>query len=411
MRATKALQVVLLLSAAALGQVLSPLEIDDPAARDLQERYLHQLESLGTEIHAHHFPYNFYFSRDLDLNEDQQRSMDQRSIRFEKYGQRMALEVTGNYYASYSSDKLNENQRARQTFNDVILPMLKIIVPRFSADEAVQAYAFEISHHVRRKVMGVPAENAENVAVVFPAAVAQRLLAANQPSQQQSALLDAEVYVNGERIDLWLTDASPEEQAAQREQHVPRKEAALTAQADAAPDPSVSPELLHPSKLPVRLVSKDDLDKLRTQYQDTLASMQQGINDQAHFVAYAPPAFIAFHQGVYLQLSLTSTLSASAAGSRYRLAAFAFDDHISHLVRPVLAYFQQDPHFDGIDFSTTVKVPGSDASQAVEFILPLNAMRCYQAYDCSGQQLLNAGIVLINGERVSLDLIPAETNP
>jgi hypothetical protein len=412
MRIIDVLLAALLLSAVALGQVLSPMEITDPSARVLQNQHVRQLEAAGAEIQAHHFPYHFYFSRVLDLNEDRQRAADQRSIRFEKYGQLMALELTGNYYASYSAEKLTGNQRARQTFNDAILPMLKIVSPLFSADEAVQAYAFEISHHVRRTVMGVATENPENLVMVFTRGTAQQLLAAQDAPQQQSALLDAEVYVNGQRTDLWLTEDAAQMEAAKRERHAPQRTQPQGAMAEPAPahDPTVSSKLLNPPALPARLVSKQDLDKLRAEHQDTLASMQHGIDDQAHFVSYAPPSFIAFHQGAYLQLSVTSDLPATAAGSRYRMAAFAFDEHIAHLIRPVLVYFQQDPDFDGIDFSTTIKAPAGEAPEAVEFILPFNAMGCYQNYECTGQQLLNAGIVLINGERVGLDLIVAEAN-
>ncbi len=35
-------------------------------------------------------------------------------------------------------------------------------------------------------------------------------------------------------------------------------------------------------------------------------------------------------------------------------------------------------------------------------------MHCYEAYDCTGQQLLDAGAVLIDGKRVGLDLQLAE---
>jgi hypothetical protein len=35
-------------------------------------------------------------------------------------------------------------------------------------------------------------------------------------------------------------------------------------------------------------------------------------------------------------------------------------------------------------------------------------MHCYENYDCTGQQLIDAGTVLINGERASLDLLRAE---
>ena len=51
-----------------------------------------------------------------------------------------------------------------------------------------------------------------------------------------------------------------------------------------------------------------------------------------------------------------------------------------------------------------------EASEAVEFFLPLESLRCYESFDCTGQQLINAGAVLINGERVSLDLQTAEAD-
>jgi hypothetical protein len=38
----------------------------------------------------------------------------------------------------------------------------------------------------------------------------------------------------------------------------------------------------------------------------------------------------------------------------------------------------------------------------------MSAVQCYAKYDCSGQELINRGMVLINGERVTLDLVRAE---
>ena len=135
------------------------------------------------------------------------------------------------------------------------------------------------------------------------------------------------------------------------------------------------------------------------------------LESQAHFVAYAPPKFVAFRQGIYLELSLNSNLPASAAGSRYKLAAMAFDEHIAHLIRPLLGYFKDEKEFDGIGFSTNIHLSGKpavSASEAAEFFFPLSSLRCYEKYDCTGQQLLDAGTVLINGERVALDLQIAE---
>jgi hypothetical protein len=90
----------------------------------------------------------------------------------------------------------------------------------------------------------------------------------------------------------------------------------------------------------------------------------------------------------------------------------AFDEHIASLVRPVTAYFENESDFDGISFSTTVTLNsntgGAGNSESVEFFFPFPLLRCYQKYDCTGQQLIDGGTVLINGERVSLDLLQAE---
>ena len=143
-----------------------------------------------------------------------------------------------------------------------------------------------------------------------------------------------------------------------------------------------------------------------------LDGMVKELDPQAHFVSYASPSFIAFRNGVYLELSINTALAEPATASRYRVAALAFDDHVAHLIRPVLGYFKDDSQFDGLGFSSTLHLVAKSGtgtnSQAVEFFFPFAALRCYERYDCTGQQLIDAGTVLINGERVSLDLQTAE---
>ena len=139
--------------------------------------------------------------------------------------------------------------------------------------------------------------------------------------------------------------------------------------------------------------------------------MVHDLDKQAHFVSYAPPSFIPFHKGVYLQLSVTATLQENEGGSQYRVAALAFDEHIAHLIRPVVASLTSRRDFDGIDFSASVRLAGATGSGvAVEFIFPTDALLRYQDYDYTGQQLINLGFVLINGERAGLDLQSAEAS-
>jgi hypothetical protein len=78
------------------------------------------------------------------------------------------------------------------------------------------------------------------------------------------------------------------------------------------------------------------------------------------------------------------------------------------LIRPLLDYFPTDADFDGVDFSTSIHVAGDSKSESVEFFLPYRLMKCFASYDCTGQQLLDAGTVIINGERAALDLQIAE---
>jgi len=59
-------------------------------------------------------------------------------------------------------------------------------------------------------------------------------------------------------------------------------------------------------------------------------------------------------------------------------------------------------------FRTTVTAAGS-AADTVEFLFPLAELRRYENHDITGQQLISTGFVLINGERVGLDLPTAET--
>lgn len=403
----------MLLTGVAAAQVLSPMEVSDPAQRNLQQRYTGALQAAASGILAHKFPYPFYFSRVLDIDLEKQLQTDQRSIRFGRFEDQMVLEITGNYFVSYSAPAMDANARARCTFFDVMLPLLKATVPLFPADQDFQAFALEVSHHVRGKIAGIKTENAENIVLVLPRAAAKKLVNATGLEQQQAAVLEGRAYLDGEPMMLWLSEEpAPKDWNKRTRQHVKEKtEVASTVAPPVVPEPTVSPTLLKPSDMPVRLIAPDTLTKLQSAHERVVARMVKDLGPQAHFVTYAPPAFIAFHQGAYLQLATESILANPGNLSRYTAAALAFDDHISHLVRPVLAYFQQESSFDGVDFSTTVKSPGMPAPIAVEFLLPFSAMQCFAQYDCTGQQLVDSGIVLINGERAALSLEVAERIP
>jgi hypothetical protein len=423
--------VSLLATTISTAQVVAPVEIKDPALRALQFKYMDDLKAIGAEINNSSFPYPFYLSRKLDLDEQQQKSADQRSIRFDQYNGRTVLAITGNYYAAYSADQINKDLRARSTFLAVVEPILKVVVPKFQTNASVQGYAVEISHHILGKVMGVSMERPENLMMFFPQNAALKLLAAKDETAEQAALLVGQFFVNAEPVTIWLNGEGPQAGLKPPVPDAPQEGEPATlvgAQILEGTDGRGSVANVIPSfpkrTKPVndvphpqpRDTSPEALASVQAAHKQTLETMLKELDPQAHFVSYAAPSFVAFRENVFLELSLNTTLNEAAAGSRYRLAAMAFDDHIAHLIRPVLGYFKPDPKqdlkFDGIDYSTTIHLSGKNqpasGSEAVEFFFPLATLRCYEAYDCTGQQLIDAGTVLINGERVSLDLQIAE---
>jgi hypothetical protein len=442
MRANRLLIIAVLFIGCRLlpAQVVATVEISDPGLRALQQQSFNDLKAVGQTIASYPFNFPFYFSRKLDIDEKVQKRSDQHSIRFERYNDATVIAVSGNYYGAYSSDKFNEEQRARQTFQDVVVPILKSVVPTFQTSSAVQGYAVEVSHHVVSKTMGMPIERTENLMMYFPQAAAAKLVAAQSNLALQGALLDADVLLNAKQLNIWMTDEDgtllKDPVAAPPSASVAAVHPAATSAVAAppvtpshtesaavvAPEPSREPSPAPPAAAPIappsiaaRDTSPQALAALQSSIQGASNHLLKDLQPDAHFVAYAPPVFIAFRHQVYLELSMTTALAESADASRYKLAALAFDEQISPLVRRVLTYFPGDQNFDGVSFSTTVRLrtkPGVPPGKAlsVEFFFPLESLRRYVAYECTGQQLINDGVVLINGERAGLDLQVAQGN-
>ncbi|HWS18520.1 MAG TPA: hypothetical protein VN223_10910 [Candidatus Elarobacter sp.] len=405
------------------AQVLSLGKVTDPVSKRLQKQYFAQLQQISTETTTIHFPYPFYFSQMLDIDEARQKQLPQGSIRFDQFNGRTVLAISGNYYISYSSSQLNGNQRARETYQDVVLPLLKAAVMRVDRSVPFEAYAFEVSHHVRNKVLKVNTEGAENLMILFPRAIAERLVRAKDAESQQSALLESEVYLNGEPFTLWLTgDDAPDDvkdHYLARHGHSDSTKTSSIIIEPVEPGTLVSSNLVAESDLARTVrerrntphdISPATLQKLQTTYDSTLQRLVPELKQEAHFVDYAPPSFIAFHNEAYLQLSMNTDLEQPAGASQYRISAMAFESHISHVLRPVAKYFHDLPQFDGVDFTTTVHQSAQPSSLSVEFVVPFSALTCYEKYDCTGQELISRSIVLINGERVTLDLQRAEVD-
>ena len=204
-----------LFHASTRAQVLSPEEIRDPQMSALQRKYLAELKLITKAAAAYSFPYHFYFSRTLDLPEKEQQQSDQRSVQFDRYEGQTVLKITGNYFASYSTELMKPEERARQTYQEVMLPLLQACVTALEKTDVPQSFAFEISHHVRKKLLGVSSEGVENVVLILPRESAKRLVAASDARAQQTAVLEGQAFLNAVPVSFWPRSEAEIAQAEQ----------------------------------------------------------------------------------------------------------------------------------------------------------------------------------------------------
>jgi hypothetical protein len=170
-----------------------------------------------------------------------------------------------------------------------------------------------------------------------------------------------------------------------------------TSPAAVAADPPTAPPL--PTQV--------DADRLEEKYHLQLAALAKEGAARYHFVDYAPPAFVIFHDQVALQMTLKNSLSfGSGKGSIYKRAAQSFDLFLAPLLKDVTARVSPDVEFQLYDFSVLNKLsPGvKETSEAVEFICPRAAVKQFVNAEITNQQLLDQSVVLVNGVRIALNL-------
>jgi hypothetical protein len=239
----------------------------------------------------------------------------------------------------------------------------------------------------------------ENLSFVVPRATAVKITEVSDTDQQLTALSGARVYVDSQIVVFdGQTKAPAPATASVSRTGVENAPVAAPVRPAVAPAPASAREG----------VSASAIDQRRTVLQPQLDRMVQELGPQAHFDPSAKPALFDFRGAPYLRIPVITTLASADAGSQYRLAALAFDRHVSHLIRSVLPYVKDALVFEGIDFRTTVSAGSNSMPDTVEFLFPTTELQRYENYDITGQQLINAGFVLINGERVGLDLQSAE---
>jgi hypothetical protein len=416
---------------------VSPSEILNPDLKVLEESYFQQLKTLNQSIAKTKFPFPFYLSRFVGLDPARQAQADSRGLEFVRFRDRVILKVTGNYNAAYDTGRLTRNERAAGTFRTVVLPVLEQVTAALPQDLLCDGIGFEISHHTHTRDHSYDYEGKEVLVVVLDRDDAWALSRASTDPERQELVNRSRVYVSGAEFGLSLTERDPlNVQALPRS--VPAKpDATSTARSSTTAGrssllrsnlsmPSASPVVSSPADPvspsahttlpapeaadpppPIPPPTQAGADRLNEKYQLQLAALAKEGATKYHFVNYAPPSFMIFHDQLALQVTLRNSLQfGPVKGSIYKRAAQSFDLFLAPQLKDLSDRVSPDLEFQLFDFSVLNKLsPGAKgSSEAIEFICPRTALKQFVNANITSQQLLDQSIILVNGVRIALNL-------
>ncbi len=433
-----AIALVMSFSAPRASAQVSPAEVLNPDLKALEETYFPQLKALNQSIAKTKFPFPFYLSRYVGLDPAQQAESDSRGLEFVRFQDRVILKITGNYNAAYDAARLTQNERAANTFRAVVLPVLNLVTATMPQDFSCDGIGFEISHHTRARDRSYDFEGKENLVVVLDRDDAWALSRASADPERQEILNRSKVFISGKDFGLSLTERDPLNVEALPRSVPAKPDATSTARSSimaghssllksnhplSPVSPAVAgpadppPASANPAPPPAKAVDPPpatvppsapaDADRLNDKYQSQLTTLAKEGGAKYHFVDYAPPTFMVFHDQIALQMTLRNSLQfGPAKGSIYKRAAQSFDLFLAPQLKDLSDRISADVEFQFFDFSVLNKLsPGpKGTSEAIEFICPRTALKQFVNAEITNQQLLDQSIVLVNGVRIALNL-------
>jgi hypothetical protein len=419
----------------ALAQV-SPAEILNPKLKAAEQKYLPQLKSLRQAVTETKFPLPFTPARYVNAEPGKAAAWDSRGLEFVYFRGQMLLKITGIYNAAFNGDKLTQNERAVRTFQEVVVPILRLVEQQIPADVDCDGIGFEISYHTRTPNKNYDYEGREILVVVFRRDDAFAYLQAAGDDQRQEILNRSQIFVDGKDFGLALGERAPfnvealersnlGQPAAQPASPAPAASAMARASitdpglsptsstthlhaapggtaASTAPSSAAAPAAAEPRPAP----TQTDVDRIQKQFQSQLDALAKNDGAKFHFVDYAPPSFAIYHNQIVLQLTFRNPqVFEATTSSIYKRAARSFDLFLAPQLKALVQGLPTDAAYDALDFSVLNQIgAGKGSSEAIEFICPSKSLQAFAKDEATTQQLIDQSIVLVNGVRIALNL-------
>ena len=208
--ARKPIMAGLLLGMTALtfGQV-SPVEVLNPKLKAGEAQYLPQLQSLQQSIAATKFPFPFRLARYPNAKPGQRAASDRNGIEFVYFEGREVLKISGIYKAAFNARLLSKNERASRTFQDVVVPILRLVRQQIPANIDCDGIGFEIVYNARDANNAYDYEGQESLTVVFDRKDAFAYLNESGNAERQEILNRSDIFVDGKDFGLALGQRNP----------------------------------------------------------------------------------------------------------------------------------------------------------------------------------------------------------
>ena len=395
--------ILFLLAASAPSSIaqVSPAEVSDPQLKALESEYFQDLIKLNRQVSSEKFPFTFFLSRYVDLDPKDQAGADTRGVEFVSFHDRTLLKFSGNYNAAFSARQMTKNQRADKVFSEVVAPVLRLLPRYFSEKNDFDGFGFEISYHVFGASGKAGYEGRENLVVVMSVADAVRFPLLAAAGERQNVLNASQVYVSGQRFGLALgqADSVPLGELA-------KSELGLTA------DPSSSNSGIPSSRIATRVagLTFNTPPEFRARPDSSFSSaLAPAAADPSPLIPVDVDALQVKYQSILNDFGSFAGLTTHQKSSSPPTLALSFDTFLAPHLADLSSKIPNITNLNGLDITVLVSIAaGSTPSEAVEFVFPLETLRRFAAYDISNQDLINQGMVIVNGVRISLNLQQVE---
>ena len=404
---------LLLLATSVFGQV-SPTEILNPRSKAAEQKYLQQLQGLQESIATAKFPFPFRLARYPNAKPGQRTALDSNGVEFVFFQKRVVLKISGIYKVAFNPTQLSKNERASRTFEDAVVPILRLVAQQIPQSADCDGIGFEVVYDTRDANRSYDYEGQEVLTVVFSRDDAFTYANATGDAERQQLLNRSDIFVDGKEFGLALGQREPLDVQA-LERSVPRQavEGSSSIPASAAPAVVVSGAAVTPAvsvaqSMPVSKSPPTSADamRLQTQFQAQLNAIVKEDGAKFHLVDSTAPSFKFDGDQTLLHFTMRNTLSFErSTSSIYKRAAQSFDLFLAPELRNLLRKLPANAGYDALEFSVLNHLGAEKTSfETIDYICPLNSMRSFVENKITSQDLINQSIVLVDGVRIALNL-------